>query len=183
MLTMALKQWFSKPSADQLMADYALHGHPDTLAQLYDSLADDVYHYIASQTDSQHAQDVAQRAWIKVIDKRQLYRQQGNVKAWIFRIARNLMLDDFRANKKFVDELVSEPSIEPDYASQLADQLQFEDLMTALPASQREAFILQQEGFSLAEIATITEQPVETIKSRLRYARNRLKTALENTHD
>jgi DNA-directed RNA polymerase specialized sigma24 family protein len=45
---------------------------------------------------------------------------------------------------------------------------------------QREAFLLQQEaGLSLAEIAVITGAGEETVKSRLRYATARLRTALE----
>jgi DNA-directed RNA polymerase specialized sigma24 family protein len=47
-----------------------------------------------------------------------------------------------------------------------------------LPFHQREAFIFQQEGFSVEEICTLTDENFETVKSRLRYARNNLKTLL-----
>ena len=49
-----------------------------------------------------------------------------------------------------------------------------------VPAAQRETFLLQAEGgLSLAEIATATDVPVETAKSRLRYARATLRQTLE----
>ena len=48
------------------------------------------------------------------------------------------------------------------------------------PAAQREAFLLQAEGgLSLAEIAQTTGVSTETAKSRLRYARARLRETLE----
>ena len=51
---------------------------------------------------------------------------------------------------------------------------------TALPAAQREAFLLQAEGaMSLAEIAETTGVPLETARSRLRYARATLRQTLE----
>ena len=50
----------------------------------------------------------------------------------------------------------------------------------ALPAEQREAFLLQAEGeLSVADIASATGVGVETAKSRLRYARTALRRTLE----
>ena len=48
-----------------------------------------------------------------------------------------------------------------------------------LPAAQREAFLLHQEGgLDLAEIAALTGTGVETVKSRIRYATAKLRTEL-----
>jgi RNA polymerase sigma-70 factor (ECF subfamily) len=47
-----------------------------------------------------------------------------------------------------------------------------------LPFHQRETLIFQQEGFSVMEIAQLTNESFETVKSRLRYARNNLKEML-----
>ena len=46
--------------------------------------------------------------------------------------------------------------------------------LASLPVLQREAILLQLEEFSLDDIAQITRELPETIKSRLRYARERL---------
>ena len=52
--------------------------------------------------------------------------------------------------------------------------------MRALPLPQREAFLLKAEGgLSLEDIALATGVPRETVKSRLRYAQQRLREALE----
>ena len=50
-----------------------------------------------------------------------------------------------------------------------------------LPAEQREAFLLHIEGdLGIEEIATITRSSYETVKSRLRYARSKLRELLED---
>ena len=50
----------------------------------------------------------------------------------------------------------------------------------ALPAAQREAFLLHQEsGLSVAEIAAVTGAGEEAAKSRLRYAMAKLKAAVD----
>jgi RNA polymerase sigma-70 factor (ECF subfamily) len=52
--------------------------------------------------------------------------------------------------------------------------------LSQLPAAQRDAFLLHVEGgLSIAEIASLTATGGETIKSRLRYAYARLRSALE----
>jgi RNA polymerase sigma-70 factor (ECF subfamily) len=56
----------------------------------------------------------------------------------------------------------------------------FVDAVEALPTVQRETFLLQAEaGLSLEEIAAITEVGHETVKSRLRYAMTKLRSAME----
>ena len=68
----------------------------------------------------------------------------------------------------------------------LIEQLKFEQqldhfnaLIDNLPFHQKEAFIFQQEGFTLKEIADLTDEEQETIKSRLRYAKKYIRTHLE----
>jgi len=56
----------------------------------------------------------------------------------------------------------------------------FVDAVERLPPAQREAFLLQAEGgLSLEEIAAVTNAGHETVKSRLRYAMAKLRTAME----
>jgi RNA polymerase sigma-70 factor (ECF subfamily) len=53
------------------------------------------------------------------------------------------------------------------------------DAVAGLPAAQRDAFLLQQEGgLTLEEIAALTGVGAETVKSRLRYATNKLRAEL-----
>jgi DNA-directed RNA polymerase specialized sigma24 family protein len=60
---------------------------------------------------------------------------------------------------------------------------QFNIGLSLLPFSQKEAFFLQQEGFSLAQIAQLTASESETVRSRIRYAKQALKKHLEKYRD
>lgn len=82
---------------------------------------------------------------------------------------------------RLADSLFAASGFEPD--QQLDRQLMAQALLNALaqlPAEQRECFLLQVEAdMSLAEIAAATGVTQETAKSRLRYARAKLRAALE----
>ena len=70
----------------------------------------------------------------------------------------------------------SEPHVVFDARQQSARLL---ELLAALPAAQREAFVLQHEaGLSLDEIAEATGVSPETAKSRLRYAMDKLRAGM-----
>jgi len=78
------------------------------------------------------------------------------------------------------------PSAErPDARAEQAETLaRYRAALDALPAEQRDAFLLYEEsGLSLAEIASISGVGVETAKSRVRYALAKLRRALASTAD
>ena len=79
------------------------------------------------------------------------------------------------------DMLAAESGFGPERRLDSREQAQaLLDALAALPALQREAFLLQAEGgLSLMDIASATGTSVETAKSRLRYARARLRETLE----
>ena len=69
-------------------------------------------------------------------------------------------------------------SVEDDVAKGIEKDV-FKACIQQLPYKQKEALSLQFEGFSLAEIAAICGAEKETIKTRIRYAKDSLKTMLE----
>ena len=103
---------------------------------------------------------------------------QRNVKSWLFTIARNTLIDEFRRQQKWQNQLLDENkmlTLTLEKSVLTADRItQFNAALEQLPFLQREAFIFQQEGFSVMEISVLTNDSFETIKSRLRYARNNL---------
>lgn len=181
MLT-SLSTWFySSKSDEELMISYASSGKNAHLELLVARFSDDLYHYVKSQSDADLAFDICQKTWLKVMEKRSYFKSTGSVKAWLFSIARNTLLDEFRKQNRLTtldDELALSDTLlqsHSDHLTQQALAAQFDTALLALPFVQREAFILQQEGFSLSEIAEITGQGHETIKTRLRYAKQHLK--------
>ncbi|MBN7823851.1 RNA polymerase sigma factor [Bowmanella dokdonensis] len=165
------------------MRRYVVSGDSALLTRLYDNCADDLFHYLVSHTDRELAKDISQKAWLRVMDKRHLYRSDGQFRAWLFTLARNLMMDEFRRlQRQPVSEYLETPDTQMDFTDSDI-QGRFDQALAALPFLQREAFVLQQEGFGLQDIAAITGEPVETIKSRIRYARKQLRQLLEINHD
>ena len=93
-------------------------------------------------------------------------------------IGRHLLLDEYRKQQRWLyevnDDLAAEDSSPEQVLEQQQKELQLQQLLLLLPLLQREALLLQLEGFSLQQIAQITVTEPETVKSRLRYARQAL---------
>lgn len=158
------------------MLRYGESGKPDLLDYLVQLTGKDLYHFLLSQSEPDWASDISQVTWLKVIEKRALYKNTGRFKSWLFTLGRFELIDAIRHAHRWEtiewdDELISTSDLADDICAQ--DELsQFNALLDALPFLQKEAFMLQQEGFSISEIAQITTENSETVKSRLRYARN-----------
>jgi len=158
-----------------------------------------LYAFIARLLDGRQSavDDVFQEAWLAVARVRASYRPTARFRTWLFQIARNRTIDLLRERHPV---LASELQATDDGADPLASfegpdaltperQLDRADkaaaiarALTALPAAQREAFLLrEQAGLPLEDIARITGVNVETAKSRLRYAIARLRAALRGS--
>jgi len=140
------------------------------------------------------ADELFQDTWLNVIRARASYTPSAKFASWLYRIAHNRLIDHWRANSHLelvsaapddecVDPLDSiagargdEPEVRVE-ASEIAARLRA--ALSALPAAQREAFVLHQEGgLELAEVAALTGAGVETVKSRIRYALAKLRAEL-----
>ncbi len=182
-ISLSIRTLFNaSPSNEWMMERYADSGDSRLLEKLYDNCSGDLYHFMLTQSDPVLARDICQKTWLKVIEKRQLYRPSGRFIAWLFTMARHLLIDELRQQNRWQsDETVPEQNIPFDSHSDLQEA--FNQVLMSLPLLQREAFTLQQEGFGILEIANITGDGVETIKSRIRYAKSTLRTQLEKYHD
>ncbi|WP_259398775.1 sigma-70 family RNA polymerase sigma factor [Pseudoalteromonas sp. SG45-2] len=185
-MLLSIKSWlFETPSKD-CMASYAKSGDNRYLEQLIALYSNDLYHYLVTQSNTHLAYDVSQQTWLKVIEKRHLYQAQTTPKAWLFKLARNTLIDEYRKQQRFVelDENThlaaqndkSESGLTIGSSNISYDA--FDAALKQLSFVQREAITLQQEGFSLADIELITQSSLETIKTRLRYAKQNLKRLL-----
>jgi RNA polymerase sigma-70 factor (ECF subfamily) len=132
------------------------------------------------------AEELFQEVWIRVIEARSRYAPQARFTTWLYTIAHNLLVDHWRRKGLTLVQLDEEVAVAaPDNPARQAEARQsLERLMhalEALPAAQREAFLLHEEaGLSVAEIASVTGAGEEAAKSRLRYAMAKLKAAVED---
>lgn len=171
-------------SDEDLMADWA-EGGMAAFEALYARYRGPLYRYLLRLCgDPARANDLYQGSWEKVIRARRQYRPQAPFRAWLFRIAHNHAMDDFRRERPTTPlHETDPPGPEPGPAAEAEAEERARRLgaaLSALPAEQRDAILLKLEGgLDLEAIAQVTGVGRETAKSRLRYATARLKTALQ----
>ena len=136
--------------------------------------------------DAAQAEEIAQEVMVTVWRKAGSYdRRQASVSTWIFRIARNRRIDVFRRDQRMTLD-AHDPGLQPagqaspDAVAEAADmEIQIRVAMQLLTSDQRElvraAFY---EDLSHSQIAERTGLPLGTVKSRLRQAFGRLRSAL-----
>jgi len=134
--------------------------------------------------DREHAEDVAQEAFVRLWRARAHYRPQGNFGCYLLRIVRNVCLDVGRSTHP-VSPLEDAEGL-PAGGESLERQVEAQTLACAvrrtvqeLPEPQRVVFVLSQyEGLSYVEIAQVLDCPVGTVASRKRLAVETLRRRL-----
>ena len=181
-------------SDGQLMQAYAA-GDGHAFETLYDRHALPVWRFVQrSVQDSALADELVQDVWFSVVRHAARYQPRARFRTWLFTLAHHRMVNHWRSHRahtsldattedgaSLADTLAAESGFGPERRLDSREQAQaLLDALAQLPAVQREAFLLQAEGgFSLADIAEATGVSQETAKSRLRYARARLRDTLE----
>jgi RNA polymerase sigma-70 factor (ECF subfamily) len=144
--------------------------------------------------DVARAEDLAQDCWMRFIDAAPRWNPDGRFKTWLYAVARNLATDESRRaghrahspldaplRGRPVGEVVPSGGRAPEDAAGDAElRPRLLRAIAALPDEQREVFLLREyEGIPFAEIAGITGTPLPTVKSRMRYALEALRRALQ----
>jgi len=168
--------------SERLMVQYRDTQSDQALSSLFDLHSNKLYYFLLVMSDAATAEDIAQKVWVTVIEKRHQFVNADNFQAWLFTIARRALIDEFRRNARIdydSDAVSKAPSDNIDIGETLTKSEAIHSLLCALPLKQKEALSLQLEGFSLEQISAICHVPRETIKTRLRYARETLKKMTE----
>ena len=175
------------PDDSALMLRYR-DGDVAAFETLYLRHKDPVYRYLLRMCGHRDtAEDVFQEVWGKIIKSRGSYRPTAKFTTFLYRVAHNCFIDHVRRNKRHAGsaplepEAHSDPGETPDMATErrLARE-RLEAALVDLPEEQRDAFLLHEEGgLSIDQIAAITDCNRETAKSRLRYAINKLRAAID----
>ncbi|HSC87329.1 MAG TPA: RNA polymerase sigma factor [Polyangiaceae bacterium] len=142
------------------------------------------------------ARDLTQEAFLRVVRRAGEFRHESRFSTWVYAILRNLCLDELRRYKHrdhasldatrddgsaWIDKVPS-TGVKDDAERGVEQErlrVGLSRAIDALPDEQREVFLLRQlGGIPFADIATITETPENTVKSRMRYALDRLQKEL-----
>ena len=186
---------------DSLLIREYMNGNETALEKLIDKYKSRIYSFIYSKVlDKDVAEDIFQDTFIKVILtlKSDKYNDEGKFLPWVMRIAHNLSIDYFRANKRM--QTVSETvGYSEDYnifdflgncdecsetkliKTQIDHDLRH--LVTLLPDDQKEVLELRIfKDLSFKEIAEETDVSINTALGRMRYAIINLRKIIESSN-
>ncbi len=198
----------------QLMTRYA-GGDVVAFETLFARHKGPLYRYFFRQCGNpDNADELFQDVWVRIIKARERYEPKARFTPYMYQIAHNCLVEQFRKAGRSLTDETGEPvaeakpspiaeDIDPAFASarwslvdweqEQADSLpgapaassgeqraaRLRSALDALPFAQREAFLLHEEAeMSLADIAAVTGANGEAIKSHLRYAVKKLRSAL-----
>ncbi len=187
-LTLRVMDAATEPGDDALMLAYA-GGDVAAFERLYARHRGRLYRFLLRQArDSALADEIFQDVWQRVIAARQQWTPDAAFSTWLFRIAHNRMNDHWRAQKHRppapddADERaarVPDPHTPERTLSEFEQRRRLQMALDELPDEQREVLTLRlEQELTLEEIGSITGVGRETVKSRLRYAMDKLRSRL-----
>jgi RNA polymerase sigma factor (sigma-70 family) len=169
----------------------------DSVKRNYASLRAFIRKRVADQSD---AEDILQEVFYELVEAYRMMQPIEQVTAWLFRVARNRIIDLFRRRARegtagtkvndegeelSLEELLPSSEAGPDAAyarTVLLDAL--DEALDELPAEQRDVFVAHElMGYSFKEIAEQTGISVNTLLSRKHYAVLHLRERLESFYD
>jgi len=174
------------PELADWLAAVAQRGDREAFAGLFQWFAPRVKRYMQRLgADPDTAEDLAQETLVQVWRKAAQYDPARPPSAWVFTVARNLRIDRLRRQRLFEVELTEEADAEDEFGDghqrtlERLDAGRLLELVRALPAEQVQVVRLAYfEGLSHAEVGRTLDVPLGTVKSRLRLALAKLRSAL-----
>lgn len=179
----------SEVSDESLMLAYAA-GDAAAFERLYLRHRSKLYRFLVRQLHGNGAlaDELFQDVWQRVISARQGWKPEAAFSTWLYRIAHNRLADHWRAlqhrppapadaderTERMPDDDTPERQL-----STFEERRRLHLALDELPAEQREVILLRlEQDLSLEEIGEITGVGRETVKSRLRYAMDKLRQRL-----
>jgi len=171
---------------DEELVDFYAQGNNTAFDVLLSRHKNSIFSYIYFIVrNTELAEDIFQETFVKAIVtiKQGKYTENGKFRAWISRIAHNLIIDNFRQEKN--EQMISNDDMEVDLFNNhklsdgtIEDELVKEQILTDvkrlieyLPNNQKEVLILRYyQDLSFKEIADVTGVSINTALGRMRYA-------------
>src|SRR5258708_3907740 len=167
---------------------------PDLLDRLIEQYQYRLFRYLVYVTGNrERAEDFFQETWIRVLERGHQYDGKSKFEAWLFAIARHLVIDWQRTKKPQSLDTLTDPEQEhplqlvnenePSPLHQVLSQENEETVQASLqkiPAIYREVLVLRfQEELQIEEMAGVLSIPLSTVKSRLYRGLEALRGALQ----
>ena len=185
----------SDPSDEVLLAAYR-EGDAAAFETLLRRYRGPIFNFLLrSARDRGRAEELYQDLWMKVIERCDEFRGDAKFSTWLYTIARNLSIDHQRKMKFRGHASLDAP--EPGSGQPIGQRVpnpgptteqlaigglvkeRIASAVQGLPEEQREVFLLRQlQGLAFREISEVVGVPANTVKSRMRYALERLQQVL-----
>ncbi|MDO8524098.1 MAG: RNA polymerase sigma factor [bacterium] len=136
-------------------------GNLEAFGELYDLYFNKIYRFVYYKTYHQEtSQDITSETFLKALKAISQFNTKGSFQAWLFKIARNTVIDFYRTRKQTVNiEDVWELGASSDLAGELNNREQYQKIkqyMQGLTLEQREIITLRiWENLTYQEIAQI----------------------------
>lgn len=154
-----------------------------------------IHHFIGESGGQ--AEELLQDVFLKVVKSSKRYKPTAKFTTWLYQIARNSCIDHFRKmkhrkttslsqpvdseEKMLLESTIANDNPSPEKAARISEITEvLKKAIGALPEEQREVFLMREDlNLSFAEIAELIGCPLNTAKSRMRYALEHLRKTLE----
>jgi RNA polymerase sigma-70 factor, ECF subfamily len=153
--------------------------------QLMHEYSDDILHLVYTYVKNRAtAEDLTQEIFIKCYEKLNQFNQQATIKTWVYRIASNHCKDYLRSwhyrkitlSDKILDYIPSKSKLVEEEIIKNSEEDILTNAVMNLPLKYREVvFLHYYEELSLREISKITTVNINTLKTRLKRAKELLK--------
>ncbi len=148
-------------------------GDSDAFAQLYDGYVERIYRYIYFRvSDDETAEDLTSQVFLKAWEHLDRYQPgESPFLAWIYRIARNQVIDYYRVHKEFISleeiaTLASDNQSVVEAVQILFDMKTVRDAMKYLTKDQQEVVVLKFiAGLSTEDIASMMKKREGAIRA------------------
>lgn len=189
-----LKSKIATTATDSELFEKIADLQKNALSELYDRFADRLFGFACKILNHEGlAEDVLQELFIYLWENAQRFdKKRGNVSAWLTVLCRNRCIDKLRSRTSTpkhtttIDDAIllnmgDDESDNPlDIVSYKETQIKVKAALQQLSSEQREPIMMAYfEGFSQSEIAARINQPLGTVKTRVRLGMQKLRTILK----
>jgi len=156
---------------EKILIERSQSGNAEAFGSLYDLYIDEIYRYIVYRVrHKETAEDITSKVFLKVLEAIQKVDSSRPFGAWMYRVARNAVIDHFRSNKQHEDvdemhDLSSKEESAEEKTNSLLDSERVQSLLKKLTPIQQEVIELRVwQELSYKEIAEIVGKSEDNCK-------------------
>ena len=161
---------------DEVLMDHVKNDQLNYLGEIFNRYHLRIYGYFHRMTNNQMlSEDLTQNVFERIIKFRSSYKEKASFQTWIFRIAKNCLMDHFRSKKKLFEQSLDQSHleiahVEDDDVEQIhqVNKVNMQRAMSQLKEEHREIILLTRfENLSYKEAATVIGLTENAVKARV----------------